>query len=169
MLKWIGSILIIVSCAAFGLIQSSLLQKRVQVLRTAIVLMDEISGHIRYLSSTVEELLDSVSWKEKYRVFSFLPELKRQINQGIGYPQACKSVFSRWSFPGALKEDVKTLQDFFQLLGTTDLEGQLSLMADYHATLEQIVQSAEARAKKYGSLYRTSGILAGALVVILVM
>ncbi len=169
MLKWVGSILIIVSCTAFGLIQSALLQKRVQVLQTAVLLTDEISNHIRYLSSTLEELVESLCRQEKYQVFSFLPELKQQMCKGVSYPQACQKAFEGWSFPGAAKEDFKTIRDLFCILGTTDTEGQLSLMADYHASFEEMAKAAQIRAKKYGSLYRTSGMLAGALVVILIL
>ena len=61
------------------------------------------------------------------------------------------------------------LEDLFRVLGTTDAEGQLSLLADYHCSFEDMERAAQIRAEKYGSLYRTSGMLAGALVVILIL
>ncbi len=102
-------------------------------------------------------------------MFSFLPQLREELGRGISYPDACREVFSQWTFPGAAKEDSDMIEDLFRVLGTTDTEGQLSLMADYHGSFQEMERSAQARAKKYGSLYRISGMLAGALVVILIL
>lgn len=139
------------------------------MLQTAVLLTDELSNHIRYLSSTLEELIESLCSQDKYQVFSFLPGLLQTLKAGKPYPEACKAAFDGWSFPGAAKEDIRLLGELFQILGTTDVDGQLSLMADYHAAFEEMGQSAAQRAKKYGSLYRTSGMLAGVLVVILIL
>lgn len=138
-------------------------------MQTAVLLTDELSNHIRYLSSTLEELMESLCGQEKYKIFSFLPGLLDGIRAGKPYPDACKTVLEGWTFPGAAKEDIRVLRELFETLGTTDADGQMSLMADYHATLEEMGRQAAQRAKKYGSLYRTSGMLAGVLVVILIL
>lgn len=143
-----------------GLYFSQRLKSREETLKEIIQLLREMSLLIRHRALTVEELFNELSR------YTFIQSICDP--EAIGDFRSCwlKSVneLSELQF-----EEREILKSVGLSLGTSDIEGQLSMLEVNIELLSTYVSDAHEQYNKKAKLYRTCGILGGLFLAIIVI
>lgn len=164
-MKWIGILLLFLASSGTGLYASQSLRNDVKRTENLITLTEECSAYIRYQQTELHELIDILSTNPTYQGFHFLREISENQN-----PYCTPSTI--WS--EAVQNDtaipVKTreiLESLGHILGTTDVNGQLSALELHRTQLQQTLSDYRERYQKQGKLYQSLGILTGCMLGVL--
>ncbi|MEE5992422.1 MAG: stage III sporulation protein AB [Oscillospiraceae bacterium] len=164
-MKWIGILLLFLSSGGMGLYASQRLQNDVRRTEKLIALTEECSAYIRYQQPELDELIDILSTNPTYQEFHFLQSISENSN-----PYLMPSTI--WN--DAIENDTavplptrEILESLGQVLGTTDIEGQLSALELHRIQLQQVLSGCRERYQKQGKLYQSLGILAGCMLGVL--
>lgn len=167
MFKYAGLAIIIAVTSFAGCYFSSALRTRLVNLKKMNFLIDEVIILLRYKASTVYEITDCLVRNERFANFDFLSNINSDEN--ISFQQNWSNAVKA-DPPSNLKTgDLEILADIGKNLGTSDIEGQLSLLSLQRAELETIILSAEAECERKSKLYRSLGVLAGAFISVMLI
>ena len=167
MLKYAGLSIIIAVTSFVGCYFSSALRTRLINLKKINYLIDEIIILLRYKSSTVYEITDYLVSNERFSDFAFLCNIK--ADNSIPFQQNWSNAVKS-APPSSLKEgDIEILADIGKNLGTSDMEGQLSMLSLQRAELEMLISSAETDCERKSKLYRSLGVLTGAFISVMLI
>lgn len=126
--------------------------------------------HLKFSAAPVDSLLETLCGRSELSQLKFIIACRELYLNGQPFPEAWKSACENRLNTGALKpEDVSLLLSFGEVIGTTDLNGQVSSCELHGKLLEEKLISARAAKEKYGRLYATMGILTGLVLSILVI
>lgn len=167
MLKYAGLAIIIAITSFAGCYFSSALRTRLVNLKKINFLIDEIIILLRYKASTVYEITDCLASNERFADFYFLKKI--YANSGISFQQNWNNAVESQP-PSSLKvNELEILADIGKNLGTSDMEGQLSMLNLQRAELESLIASAEKEYENKAKLYRSLGVLAGAFISVMLI
>ncbi len=167
MFKYAGLIVIMAVTAFSGFYFSSALRTRLVNLKKMNFLIDEIIILIRYKASTVYEITDCLMKNERFADFGFLHNVNTDENSSFqqNWSNAIKE-----KPPSNLKSsDLEILLDIGKNLGTSDIEGQFSMLSLQRAELETLILSAESDYERKSKLYRSLGVLVGAFISVMLI
>ena len=153
-MKYVGMSCVLVACIGMGQYFSVAAIRRIRALEQVLLLLNAIQSELSYCRTPVRELMHRLSLREEFSELPFLRECSRMCGLEIPFPQA-------WS---------KALGERAQLgpqLGTTDLNGQVSLCRLYVQLFEERLTQAREWKSKYAKLYLSLGVLGGLLAWIL--
>jgi len=167
MFKYAGVVIIIAVTSFAGCYFSSALKTRLVNLKKINFLIDEIIILLRYKASTVYEITDYLVRSERFADFDFLGKIN--VDEKFSFQQNwSKSI--KANPPSCLKAcDLEILGDIGKNLGTSDIEGQLSMLSLQRAELETLIMSAEADCERKSKLYRSLGVLVGAFISVMLI
>lgn len=165
MLRLIGVFLIFSACCSAGMFVSSSMKSKLDRLRLYRNMTDEIAAFIRYQSLTVREVMKKLSLNKAYSELIFIH---------ADYGDKSRPAFEIWNESLKMDRTIgsderKLLSQLGEQLGTTDTEGQLSVIAVVNVRLEEMIKKQTEKYAEKGKLYRSIGILAGAMFGILVI
>ena len=167
MLKYIGLAVIITITSFAGCYFSSALKTRLINLKKINFLIDEIIILLRYKASTVYEITDCLANNERFADFYFLRNI--YVNSSISFQQNWNNAVKSQPPSNLKANDLEILADIGKNLGTSDMEGQLSMLSLQRAELENIISAAEMDCEKKSKLYRSLGVLAGAFISVMLI
>lgn len=167
MLKIIGIITIIAVTSFAGGYFSSLLKSRVIMLKKLNYMLDEILVLLRYKSATVYEIAETLAADERFSEFGFLGKIKPEGDKS--FRESWQEAAESCKIYGFKKSDSELLADIGRKLGTSDLDGQISVIKLWQAELAAAISSAEADYSGKAKLYRTLGVLTGAFISIMLV
>ena len=167
MLKYAGLAVIIAVTSFAGCFFSSALKIRLVNLKKINFLIDEIIIHLRYKASTVYEITDCLARNERFSDFNFLNRITSDNN--IPFQQNWSNAIKAQPPSSLRASDLEILADIGKNLGTSDIEGQLSMLSLQRAELETLIASAEKECEKKSKLYRSFGVLAGAFISVMLI
>ncbi len=131
-------------------------------------MIQTMCNELHFKQTPVEEMLPALASDPQIGQLPFWQALLRPHN---AYPLL--NAFESWAQEpantGFEKEDLQALCQVFGVLGTTDLQGQISTLQLQQQTLLQHLHQAQSAYQKYSKLYRTLGLMAGICVVILLV
>lgn len=154
---------VFVLCLSFGLLRARELKRRSRLLNELRQLILEIEVNLRYTAPTLDELSESCCG-----VFGELLRQERESSPDI--KQAWKSAVERLSdCPFCGRAEAALLDGLGQALGTSDTEGQLSILGLHRARLERLCTEAEQEQRTKGKLYRSVSALLGAGIAVLII
>ena len=167
MFKFIGLAVIIAVTSFLGNYFSSALKTRLVNLKKINYLIDEIIILLRFKASTVYEITEHLAKNERFSDFVFLGSIT--ADSDISFQQNwCSALKS--NPPLSLKtNDLEILADIGRNLGTSDMEGQISMLSLQRTELEMLISSAEADCERKSKLYRSLGVLAGAFISVMLI
>lgn len=166
MVRFIGVFLIFSACCAAGMSISIGMKKKLERLNLFRRMTDEIATLIRYRSYTVREILVRLKENRSYSGLAFMQ------NADYGYKGSSageiwiESIDMDSELSG---EEKKLLSQLGAQLGATDTEGQLSVISVFNNELEEMIKKQSEKYAVKGKLYRSMGILAGAMFGILII
>ena len=168
MLKLIGALCVIISTTMTGVMASALLKKRVNLLQGAISMIQTMCNELRFRQTPVEEMLLLLKADPVAGQLPFWESLSGPLNL-CPLPQAFENWTQQPGSTGFEKEDIQVLCQVFSVLGTTDLEGQISTLKLQQQALAQHLEQAQGAYQKYSKLYRTLGLMSGVCIAILLL
>ena len=143
MLKTLGCLLLIVTGTAWGITRSKELKLHTYQLKTVCTMLREVSELIRYRRSTTEEILYYLHNNER-----------------------CGKHFEA-GFRALSADEQLLLADIVSKLGTTDAEGQLSMIGHGISRFSEYAASAAEEQKCKCRLYEVLGFMAGAFAAVM--
>ncbi len=171
MIKIAGSIIIILSSAFLGYFLSLECRKRPQQLRELQSLLMMFENQISYLSDILSEAFERVYRCSRSEVGNFFSHTIEKLKQGTGIDAATaweQSVRENLGKTALNSEDAEIILSFGELLGSSDIDGQIKNIRLAVSQLKLQEEKAEESRAKYEGMYKNLGILGGfALVVIL--
>lgn len=167
MIKFIGIITVISISAFAGLYFSSSLKNRVVMLKKLNYMLDEIMIMLRYRSATVYEIAEALAADERFTEFEFLGSIKQEGEKPFR-DSWCEAAEKCRLF-GLKKSDTELICDIGKKLGTSDLDGQMSVIKLWQAEVTSAISSAESEYASKAKLYRTMGVLIGAFISIMLI
>ena len=147
MIKTAGFIIVILTTTIYGYILSEDIISHHKQLCSVIRMLDEIKIRLEFNLSTREELFRFIFSKAEYEVF----KADNLLNSKLG------------------ENEKRMLLDFYNQLGTTDIQGQLSQIEmykkDFQYELSELLKTKDNRCR----LLRTGGALVGVFVCLLLV
>ena len=157
-----GCILMIVTGAAAGYLQSKKLTARTLFFEEYEKFLSELTLQIRYDSGSLERILEKLSNYDYRRLAPVIQVCCERMQAGDPLSDAWSRGVGKLSKDnGLLKGDIELLLGFGKGLGISDLEGQLShLNLNGELAKRKLEEAGECKLKK-GKLYQMLGVSAG--------
>jgi len=126
-----------------------------------------LQTNIEYTMKPVAEIFQEIAKKVKppiATVFQTAAEKMKQQTAGKAWEEAFEQVGTNLK-----KEDIATMKSLGNLLGKTDIEGQVKEIQLVHHFLDTQIQEAQMEKNKNTKLYNTLGVVVGMTIVILLI
>lgn len=145
MIKLSGCLLIIILCTMIGVSRSNALKERTRSLRILTKMLEDTIQMIRYRKSTVSEITDKINEDE----------VSRKILRGEN---------------NSLSEEGKSIvKNFLSELGTSDTEGQISMITACLTSCNRLTVSSEQEETAKCRLYEQLGFMLGSFIAVLLI
>lgn len=164
-MKWIGLFLLVLCGAGIGFLAAKTVRQEQTAAERCCQMLREWSVQMAFRCSTVQELLEQVKNESAYGMFSFPSAILESLSKNQTVQEAWKNALEHEKvFSQNLKQLLLPLGDE---LGQSDLDGQLSTLAQYQLHLEQWAQQHKEKSSMRQRLYFSLGILGGLMAAIL--
>lgn len=171
-MKFVGCIMVILSCTGLGLYCSCTLKARMEELVELKKLLLLLRGDIRYANTPLAEALHSISIRHDGPFHEFFAWVSEQLEQMQGKTIAViwrEGVETKLEEVSLVKKDKDALLAFGNNLGYLDKEMQLSTIDLYVATLETEIDEMTRTVKEKTYLYNSLGVMAGIFLTIVLI
>lgn len=164
MLRIIGIVLVMLSGANFGAYLSSKVKKHIKTVETVNDMLRETGMMIRFNAITFKELIEHLKCCCAIGKLRFLQvdtealDIRESIVEGI-----------KNNDDGLSAEEAEKLYSFFLQFGTTDIDGQLSMVEKYQEYYFERMQNLRDESTKKCRLYNSLGALGGAFVAVMLV
>jgi stage III sporulation protein AB len=170
MLKLVGAALILLSGTLFGFLQAQQLARRPKQIRQLIQALGRLETEISYGLTYLPEALDSIAGQTSQplsQLFRRIAELLRTARRSVHecWRQAIEEVWAGTSMKDSEKDIVTQLGS---TLGITDREDQIKHLRLALSQLAAEETLARDECGRYEKMWKSLGILAGALIVVLI-
>lgn len=172
MIRVFGAVLLSVSCAGLGLLESLRLKKRVDQLRVLIRIASFLEGEIAFARTTLPEALRAVGGRTAAPFSEFLSELARQLETSSGktFGELLRqSVAVHLKGTELCREDLEDFCEAAVHLGYLDGKMQVHILETYQKEQEQKVLRLMGELPAKQKLFQSLGILGGIFLVILLL
>lgn len=166
MIKFIGILCIFAASSASGLAMSDRIKCTRNRFEKERKMLEEISVMIRFSSLTLREIADELNRSDTYSEIGFVRLLVSKAEQTC-FPKAWKE--SVLGDRNLTESERKLFLELGESLGTTDAEGQLSTIDIYKARLDDMIEQESEKYRVKGKMYRSLGIMFGAMIGILII
>ena len=172
MIRLLGAMLLAVSCAGMGLLESLRLKKRIDQLKLLIRIASFLEGEISFAKTTLPEALRSVGGRLASPFSEFLRDLASRLETGPGksFGELLRqSAAAHLEGTELCRED---LEDFYGAaadLGYLDGKMQVHILETYRMEQERKVLRLTGELPAKQKLFQSLGILGGIFLVILLL
>jgi stage III sporulation protein AB len=167
MLKFLGAMLIVVSCGATGIALAESLRKRIDTINALYCLLNDFSISIQYTAPTVWQLLENAYSNPEFCKLKFLEIFHENFNQTIPFNELWNTSINKdYSLKSEEKDILYSLGNSLGRVGCDESVSNLHLAMD---RLKNLHSKAIEDYSKNGNLYRWVGILIGIAVSIMVV
>lgn len=164
-LKFLIMILIVFVCAYIGINKAKSFSVRVFKLRDLKSAFNIFKTKLEFTYEPIKEIFSEISelvYSNKNNIFKSYVENMNEEN----FTDAWNLAVAENSF-SLSKEDIKIISGFGNLLGKTDLKGQINEIELANNFIDKQIIEAEETRKKNDKLYKTLGIVIGITIVII--
>ena len=144
--------------------KSKKFQTRVGQLKNFKNAMEIFKSKIRYTQQPVGEVFHELSEQIDGKVGEVFSKSLEYGDINIGWVESLLSVGLELN-----SEDLEILSNLGNTLGRTDLEGQINQIELVSTFLDSQIEKAEKDNEKFSKMYKTLGIVTGAIIVILLI
>ncbi len=160
-------LLLFCACSGAGFYAAHKLRSQAAHTEQLAALLGEFMTYIRYQCLPLEELLQLFAEHPNYSAFTFLSRTSREF---------CTAEPPGTIWHAAVEKDdavvpqaKEILYTLGHALGTTDAEGQLAALTMHRAQMEALAADMKEGSHKKGTLYCQLGVLAGAMLALLLL
>ncbi len=170
MFKYVGAALIFAACTSEGMFLAYRLARRAETLKKCLEFLETVMVDVKYSMEPVYELFEYLCAGGRYETLLFPRLCYEQMENGTPFPKALRGAVEQSRRRLELTAvDAELLSSLGDILGSTDAEGQQLLLEGRRAELKQLYEEAQRQSEKLGKLWRTSGVLAGAAALVLIL
>ncbi len=162
-MKILAGILAFLFCFFAGLSASYKLNKRKELLTELKVMLKDFEISMMYTAPPLLELMEHGNGLFSELLRNFLPEYS---DLKAAWDKAADALSGK---PQCGKEEILLLKELGEQLGTTPVEGQLSLLRLYYERMDVLLKSAEEECARKGKMFRSVGALIGIGAAILIL
>lgn len=167
-MKFLGIITVVIISALTGNYFAVRLGRRLELLKKLEYMLEKMEILIRCRAATVYEMISELSRDKRLEGLDFLVNMGGG-EEGLTFHEMWESGVKNFR-PACLKsEDTDFILSVGAELGTSDTQGQLESLAMSRAALALMIKESQEEYAKKASLYRSMGVLAGALVAVLLI
>lgn len=171
MMKIVGSLVIIFATTLYGFELSNRLSRRTKQIRYLKVALESLETEIVFALTPLGEAFDKVSRQIPFPISDFFRDVSKKLyNEENSASNIFYSSLTNWYKKTDLeKGELNILRQFGQTLGQQDLENQrkqIRLAIQYFDQEEKLALEAQ---KKYESMYKSLGFLAGVFIVLIMI
>ncbi|WP_152394066.1 stage III sporulation protein SpoIIIAB [Paenibacillus guangzhouensis] len=172
MVKLIGAILVIVSGTLFGFYQAAQFANRPKQIRAFILAMQRLETEILYGFTPLADALDKIGQQLSDPLKSIFTEAARRLTDHRTSLTAQESwqlaVEEQWKHTAMKQSEKNIIYQFGFTLGTSDRNDQIKHIRLAINQLQHEESAAQQEQGRYEKMCRSLGLLAGALIVILI-
>lgn len=167
MIRIMGILLIFLTSTVIGIFLSNNIKNKRERLIKERKMLEEISIMIRFNSYTLKEIIHELENTELFCDFKFLNILKITLEKPISFQEAWEQAIKKDDIIS--ESEKKLLTELGYNLGTTDIDGQLSTLNIYKIRLDEMIEEESEKYRVKGKMYRSLGIMFGAMIGILIV
>ncbi|MBQ7003810.1 MAG: stage III sporulation protein AB [Oscillospiraceae bacterium] len=160
-------LLLFLACSSAGFLAAAKLRRQAAQMQLLTALLCDFMTYIRYQCLPLEELLNLFAAHPHYRSFRFLHRTAEGFSAAV--PPSLlwqEAVAEDAAVPPQAQAILHALGT---MLGTTDAEGQLASLEMYRMQMQTAADEMKEQSHKKGTLYCQLGVLAGAMLALLVL
>ena len=165
LIKLVNSVLIIIVCAYIGINKANVYIFRVNKLRKIRNAFNIFKSKLEFTYEPIKDIFKEISkivYKDNNNIFkSYIDNIEND-----NYEDAWSLAVAENSIYLS-KDDISIITSFGNLLGKTDLSGQISEIKLTDEFLDKQILSAEEEKKKNEKMYKSLGIIIGIAIVII--
>lgn len=151
-----------------GINRASKLNLRVNLIEKTKLFIDAVKIEINYTNSSLPLIIENFSSQDTFETLDFLNLCQEKMNQGADFPFAWKNAITQSSQP-YIEDEKDKLINLGASLGTSDLNGQLSLLNMYSIYFDEFLTQAKKQKDKYSNMSVSLGVFIGLAVFVLVL
>ena len=165
-MKLLGIAMVMTCAAGVGVLRACRLAGRVGELERCLSFLDSLGEELRYTQAPMDRVAASLAARADYACLPLAREWHRGLAAGKpGWEAFHRAVEARDSL--LTPADRQTLAPLAQVLGCTDLEGQLSAIGLVSTLLQRRLEEASRQKDSRARMEVSLGILAGAAAAVL--
>lgn len=146
------------------------LKKRIKLLTEILLFISAVKNEIEFNRKPIISIFREKCSGNFAKSLSFISECVTLTEEGKDFTSAWEmSIKNDQRISLLSPQDVQLLLSYGSQLGTTDVNGQISLCVLYQKLFEEKLKAAQAYEEHYGKIYRQSGIFIGAAIIILIL
>ncbi len=168
MIKIVGFAVIVSCCAKIGFDFSKKYSDRTRELKELVSILERLKNEISFSNSVITDaLLNSVSGKNGAVSKLMLSVAEYVRSNRCTFSDALSSVLKEETVLSLNNCDIEELCRFFNMAGSGDREDEVKNINNSITNLNMLLYNSADDEKKYVKLFRTTGILAGFLIAII--
>ena len=169
MIKLIGFIIIVLSCGKIGIDLSQKYCNRTKELKSFIHLLERIKSDISFSNCTITDALSKNIENKNNVISSMILSILNSVNENsVALEDAFNTYINKNGDNISLqRKDIEEINGFFSMFGIGDREDEINNLNNTINNLKIFLQDALEDEKKYVRLFRTTGVLAGFLIAII--
>ncbi len=165
MLKLIGFLIIMISSTKIGFDYSLKYTSRTEQLKAFVFILERLKAEIKLSNSVIADALDKSNDVQEHNVHIMIEYICNMVKkENCSLISAFKSYLVTDEALSLSKEDLDVLSDFFSMLGTGDVDDEIKNIDSAMEKINLLLQDSCEKESKYVKLFRTSGVLAGCLI-----
>lgn len=170
MIKLIGALLIFAAGTAFGFAQSRRLRERPLQVRRLLIMLQQLETEIAYGVVPLPEALAKLGRQTAEPLAGWLLETARRL--GAGHSSTVRDVWEQtitayWPRTAMKDAEKETLVRLGHSLGATNRDDQLKHLRLAAAQLAGVEAEAADERRRYETMWKSLGMLGGALIVVM--
>lgn len=165
-MKFAGIALIFVAFTLFGIYKAGELRKRKVILSDIVLMLEKLITMIRFSGDDVFELCSALSSDSSLSSLGFLGSVSSD-DEG-DFSCGWKKSVDLWNAPVG-EEEKGLICDIGGVLGSTDADGQISVLSVYKSRFMSLSSAADEKYRNNSRVYCMLGALCGALTSIILL
>lgn len=166
-MKWFGIICLFLTCTGIGIHAAGRMRTRYRHTQQLSALLGDFGTYIRYQSTPLEELLHLFAEHPNYTELAFLKNVSRAFCTGIPPRILWQDAIAEDN--AVSQEEAAILSGIGNVLGTTDMQGQLAALELYRSRMDALADTMQENCRKKSELYPKLGVLLGTMLALLII
>ena len=167
-MKMVGIIFIVLSSTMIGLLMASNMSGKVRRIEGLIAMLEEMASRLAHLRPTMLGLMTWLAARERFAELGIAEVCRQRLQSGEAFSISWRAGIECES-NNIDRDLVDILSPLGEVLGSTDLDSQLSAISCACRLLKVNLETAREEQRKKSGMFRTMGVLCGIAIAILLI
>lgn len=167
-MKYLAAAFVWIGLTVIGVNFSSRLKKRCDLFKDIILMIENLSGEINYMSKPLDKIIHEISKNNASFNLPFIPLCNRFLQSGTDFPVAWEKSIEEAKLPLSSEERARLIL-FGKSIGKTDAENQKGIFNIYLSIFNSFNECAEKEKERLYTTSLTGCFLCGCALFILIL